>query len=257
VSPVSQAGWVSCFKDFRCAVQVEQSIISTISAVFIEVFYNISTRAIAREPSLGSVLVAIGVVLELNKIRTNVEAKANLFLGCLDLDIIRKLVASENLDKSFIDWVEGIVLVGHPALLVRILVPQLLEATILTPIGNVFSSITHVNSVVSSRCRGFEGLISELRVAKATKVVHRLGVGFYAGSRPLGLASYFSLLASCLEKAIAEFIRGSAVLAIDVHTVFFSFLAFHPFESCLAGLFSTSMGGTRRVVQFEAFTFIC
>jgi len=152
---------------------------------------------------------------------------------------------------------DGVILVGNPELLVRILVPQLLYATSLCPFGSVYSNIPHVNCVVSSRCHGLEGLISELRVAKALVVVHRLTVDIYAGGIPLGLASLFSRLASCLEKAIAEFIRGSAVLVVDVHAVLFSSIAAHPFVSFFAGIFSTSMGGTRCFVQFEAFTFIC
>jgi len=102
-----------------------------------------------------------------------------------------------------------------------------------------------------------QSFIFELDVAKARVVDLRLGVGIYAGSIPLVFASLFSLQASCLEEAIAEGIRENAARLVGQCAELFSLLAFHSFEISLADLFSTSMGGTRGFVQFEAFTFIC
>jgi len=155
------------------------------------------------------------------------------------------------------DGIYGIVLVRHPAPLVRVLVHKLLYDTSLFPVGSAYSSIPHVNSVVSSRCHGLEGFFSELRVAKALVVDDRLLVDFYAGGIPLVLASLFSLLASCLEKAVAEFIRGSAVIVVDQCAVLFGSIAAHSFVSFLAGLFSEYIGSARHPKLFDASTFIC
>jgi len=115
---------------------------------------------------------------------------------------------------------DGVNPVGHPGLLLRILVPQLLNSTPLGPLGSVDSSILHVNGRVGGRGHGLLGLSSEVRVVKPLVILHGHVVGSHASHVPLGLAVVLvSFLAAFIEHLVAHCVGVSAVHAISISAV--------------------------------------
>jgi len=70
LSPVNCAGNLRLC-DTRSTVEIESGLIPTIDVVFLVEFFNKST--VTTEESLWSVVLAIGLVVELNIIRINVQ----------------------------------------------------------------------------------------------------------------------------------------------------------------------------------------
>jgi len=165
------AGGVSLIDDGRCAVQVESGLFSTFLAVFIVEFLNISI--ITSEFSLGSVPSAIGVVPEVNKTRIYAEVEAIPFLRGLGQDLIYQL-RSCSLVEIIGDGLDRKVLVGHPGLFGRILVPNLSDGTIFHPIligSDVsFYTIEEDGVVGGGAAHGVKALVAELSDIE-TKIV--------------------------------------------------------------------------------------
>jgi len=116
---------------------------------------------------------------------------------------------------------DGVIPVGHPGLLLRILVPQLLNSTPLGPLGKVVSSILHVNGGDGGRGHGLPGLSSEVRVVKPLVIFHGHVVGSHATRVPSSFAFRvgtwaafsFHLVAHCVGvSAVHAAIKISAVL---------------------------------------------
>jgi len=138
----SNLGFASCVSphDGRSAIQVESGPSATFGAVLVVGFVNIPISSTTIELSLGAVVLAIDLVVEVNTIRINVEVEAISFSGGLDHDLICLCIGGDSIHDGF----DGVALVGKPRLLGRILVPQLSDATSRCPVcSHVFCCSVH------------------------------------------------------------------------------------------------------------------
>jgi len=167
----------------------------------------------AIESPLWSPQQAIVVVVETNISSSNFQVEPIADLLNLVNDLISEICGRLYLVELIGGRLDGVKPVEHPGLLIRILVPQLLNFTPLGPLGSVDSSIPHVNGLDGGRGHGFSGLIHEVRVAKPLVIFHGHVVGLHARVVPSSLAFRVGRLAAFPFHLVANGVGVSAVHA--------------------------------------------